>query len=83
MRKRLTKTQLITTMYDVKSPVADTERMMLNAVVEPMMIRAIKHVKPRVTYIALAGTPEPGRTRERKWWKGSPLSAANSNISVP
>lgn len=50
--------------------------MMLKAVVEPMMIKAIRDVQASVTYTALAGTPLFGRTWERNWWKGRPLSRA-------
>lgn len=54
----------------------ETEMMMLKAAVEPMMIRARMQVEAKVTQTAFAGTPEPGRTRERKLWKGRPLSRA-------
>jgi len=54
--------------------------MMLNAVVLPIMIRATKQVTTRVTYMLFAGTPDPGRTLERKSWNGRPLSLAKENI---
>ena len=45
-----------------------------------MMINAIKVVKTNVTYMLLAGTPDPGLTFERKPWKGRPLSLAKEKI---
>lgn len=37
-RSRLASTQPITTMYEVNRPVADTDKMILKAVVEPMIL---------------------------------------------
>lgn len=75
-RTRLATTEEMQTMYDVNRPVVERERMMLNAAVEPMMIRARMLANVKVTQTAFVGTPDPGRTLDRKAWKGSPLSRA-------
>ena len=48
-RSRLVRMTPMTTRYEVKRPVAETDKMMLNAVVEPMMISAMSTVKSSVT----------------------------------
>lgn len=62
----------------MKRAVAEMERIMLKAMVDPMMINASKQVKTKVTYTEFAGTPFE-RTLERKEWNGSPLSRANDH----
>lgn len=48
-RRRLVSTDATQVMYEVKRPVPETERMMLNAAVDPMMMRARMHVEASVT----------------------------------
>jgi hypothetical protein len=49
LRNLRARTVPMTTRYEVKRPVAETDRIMLNAVVEPMMISARMQVYASVT----------------------------------
>ena len=48
-RSRFASITPMTTRYEVKRPVAETDNMILKAVVEPMMISAMRTVKSNVT----------------------------------
>lgn len=63
-RSRLASIVQITTIYDVNSPVVPTDRIILNAAVEPISISDSRLVTVRVRYTELVGTPFD-RTWER------------------
>lgn len=49
-------------MYEDSRPTPESEVMMLKAIVDPIMMRARRAVKMRVTMTALSGISQPGRT---------------------